>query len=387
MVQQEQEEVKYVNEIRSEATFSDYIESEMEQLPRLVTRGPHTTTPLPFTPPSKTQIDTLSITLEEPVHIVQDLITYAVSDKVIFLPQRKAKNGYMSSYDIVLQGQTLGYIAYGSRYNEKQNERPMLHIEGKGCRYFNWQIFYHYLKLTLNPRITRVDIKVDFFYGEVSIEAIREAHNQGKFKLPRATKDPILVPYGEIQKDGTNPGRTLYIGSMSSGKFMRCYEKAYEQFKYSQLNENDNNDYMIKSFLDTNEEITFNGFNEEKPIKPRDWIRMELQLRNTNCDFSLDLITNTDLYFSGSYPYSKEVLEMTDGIRPPRLLTSPEMDLMKRVANLKPICSPTMSDLFYMGYTKEEIFDMLCDIKTPTQKLIKSGILNDLDLKKAPQDE
>lgn len=347
--------------------------------PRLVTRGPHPyldDTPLPHQP-QKTKLDTLTFTAEEPFTILQELLVLSGGSDISFIPRKAGTNGYLRGFDIVLYAQTLGTLSYGSAYNEFQNIRPCIEIGGNGkTDKFNWVIFHHYASLLKSPKVTRADIALDLFKGEITIESATLAHINHEFKAPKANKDPKITPIGTIQPDGTNPGRTLYIGSMKSSKFLRIYEKSFEIYK-RELEDEKNDKLGIRKKIESGQETVIDGYNNDEPFDLRKWVRVELQLRDGNCVLPLDILISTDKYFSGSYPYCEELLNMTDGKKPPRLMQPDEMDFDVRRRNHKAISGSFIEDCIYLGMTSDEIVQCLRSGKGPSQKLIRSGVLKE----------
>lgn len=349
-------------------------------MPRLVTRGPHMVPPSPL-PPQKTKLDTLRITAEESVNIMKELVVLSCPD-VIFIPRKNGLNGYTKAYNIVLYGQELGTLCHCAPHNERQNERPQLEIGGNGkCQKINWNIFYHYLQQLTKPSIKQVHICLDMFKGELTIEDVEQAHKDLKFQSKKASKNPLITPYGTIQPDGRNPGRSRYIGSMQSSKFIRFYEKAYEVFKGPLQRENENYEsQLVKAMFKSDDPFIIEGYNDDKPIDLRKWLRAEIELKDGNCVIPLDVVVDCDKYFAGAYPFCEELLQMTDGKQPLRLKNNHDLEFEKRRLNHKAITGSFIDDCIYMGYSNDEIVNMLKGGKGPSQKLIKSGIL-------APQDE
>lgn len=83
----------------------------------------------------------------------------------------------------------------------------------------------------VRPKITRIDIAMDFFNGEYSPEQAREDRNNGLFNS--ANK---IIPKGKCQgtewEDMTGKdksGKTYEIGTRNSVRFIRVYNKAAEQ--------------------------------------------------------------------------------------------------------------------------------------------------------------
>lgn len=346
--------------------------------PRLVTRGPHSY------PPTQqkqfTKLDTLSFTAKEPYWIVQQLVEVSCPGST-FIKLKYGKNGYHSGFSVIKDKRELAQIYYGSLSNDRQNERPQLIIGGNGkTDEFNFEVFHYWATFMESPKITRADICLDIFDGSLTIEQVAQAHIDGQFKALKANKNPRITPYGQIQPDGTNPGRTLYIGSLSSSKSVRFYEKGFEMFK-SILNSEEKKDEFMKDILEESfkdgKEMSFDGINDNKPFDISKWLRAEVQLRNANCDIPLDLLIKPDEYFAGSYPYLKELLSINEGKTPPRFKTQDEIQLAIRIANHKAITGSLIEDLRCLGWTDTDIVEALTSGKGASQKLIRSGAYKD----------
>lgn len=350
--------------------------------PRLVTRGPHPTTTTPPTPLKNhfTKIDTLSFTAKEPYWILQELIELACPG-AIFIKLKTGKNGYHSGFSVQKNKMELAQLFYGSKSNERQNEKPQLQIGGNGkTEHFNWLIFYHYAQFMEKPTITRCDVCNDCFDGSQTIEVITQAHLDGMFKTLKSNKNPRITPYGQIQPDGSNPGRTVYIGSLSSSKSVRFYEKGFEMFK-NILNSEESKDELAKKIIEgcisEGSPVEVEGYNDNKPIDLAKWLRSEVQFRNSNCEIPIDILVNHDEYFAGAYPYLKEVLGMAEGKVNPRFKTVDEVQLQVRIQNMKAIAGSLIDDLLVLGWNEIEIVEALKGGKGASQKLIRSGAYRD----------
>lgn len=161
---------------------------------------------------------------------------------------------------------------------------------------------------------------------------------------------------------------------------LRGYEKAYERLK-AILNSEEDKDlhdrHLTMECFSNNEEIEWEGVNDGKPFKLSDWFRLEVQFTNGNTIIPLDILINQDYYFSGAYPYLKEVLEMQETRPIPRLKTNDELDLMVRIQNMKAIAGSLIEDLLCLGWSDNDIVEALKGGKGASQKLIKSGAYKD----------
>lgn len=361
-------------------------EQEYQKMPRLVTRG-HLKEDNPPHPKQKTKIDTLSITCEEQIPIIRDLIKLSTDEKLEFTFQNRARNAYNYSFVATIDNQQVCSIFFGAK-NKHQNSRPQIHIEGRQCHFFDFRKFHHYIQILNEPRITRIDIAIDFFDDTLTIEHIEQAHNNSEFKLPRSI-NPRIEPIGQIQPDGTNPGRTLYIGSKKSSKFVRFYEKGYQYFDFNKVEEicqnwsSNMDDNPIPDELDLYMSLTKGDrsvyrpeLNNDEPFFPKDWIRAELQLRNTNSIIPMNAIIDTDDFFAGSYPFCKGLImnETTQKRILEKDINIEVLDLKKRISNHKNISGRLINDLKLIGWSDSQIVQYLIDSKGPSQQLIKSGI-------------
>lgn len=348
--------------------------------PRLVTRGPHKLRSTPPTQKNLTKVDTLSFTAKEAYWIIQELVELSCPG-VNFVKLKFGKNGYHSGFAVTKDKREIAQIYYGSKSNEKQNQRPQLNIGGNGkTDEFDWNIFYHYANLLELPKITRADICLDLFDGLVTIEDVIKAHTDGEFKAPKSSKNPRITPYGQIQPDGQNFGRTIYIGALSSSKIQRCYEKGFEQFK-SILNSEEEKDSLVKMVLEDNLKnsipLIVPTFNNDEPIDLAKWIRFEIQLRNSNQDIPMDILINPDEYFVGASAFNKRLIDMNQGKKPIRFKPPEDVSIAVRVHNHKAITGSLIDDLLCLGWSDNDIVNALKAGKGASQKLIKSGVYKD----------
>lgn len=113
----------------------------------------------------------------------------------------------------------------------------------------------------INATITRVDLCVDFFEGEVSVLDCVSWYGQDVYKLGRV--QPSCSVVGDWI--GGKNGRTFYVGKARNGKLIRCYEKGIQL-----------------------------GDPQSK------WVRIELQLGNVDRSIPLDVLSFPERYFGGA---------------------------------------------------------------------------------------
>lgn len=345
--------------------------------PRLVIRGVQSEThPTPL--PQNTIIDHVAFTCDETSSILQELTSIFIPSAVFF-ETANGMLGYKRSVNINLYGQVIGKIAYGSTHG-----RNYLQLSGTACKEIkDWQKFKHYLSVMKEVKLTRVDIAADFYYGEVTLEYVRLAYDGGKFKLEKARTNPIYDLRQPIGGDGYPLGWTAYIGKRTGSKMARIYHKGAEQF--GKMNR-------------TDQEICMNNWqeigilnNKGEPATMGDWVRAEIEYKSKDVELSPDILINTDEYFSGAYPYFKELLPLANPTRPKSIPHTLELEEEKIWANLRNAYGSFLTTMRASGkYTEGQLLDKACNGKH-SQRLIKAGGLDMVKpynpSPKAPQDE
>ncbi len=189
----------------------------------------------------------------------------------------KGANFYRYAYRIGDYNQPLGLICLG----HAKSDTVLIMLYGAGCHCMPdcWEgMLYGYLtQLTINPRITRVDLALDDFDGLYSSAQLAdEADTHDKFCL--TNKKPQVQHLGDWKRH-TGKGRTLQVGTREGGKLYRGYEKG------KQLGDSE-------SF----------------------WFRHEVELSNKNRLIPLEVLTNPTSVFKGCYPYCAELLELAGNV-------------------------------------------------------------------------
>lgn len=268
----------------------------------------------------KVGIDWLAFSAQEPVAYFMKFVNRFIPE-ASFFNERKGWQGYTSHYKINLHGQNIGILAYGG-----QQDKPYLSLTGKACleieRGHNWETVARVIAIFFDYKLSRVDLKLDFFFNEVGHDYLKSAYQEGKFKLPKARSNPKIDPREPMNGNGQYEGRTLYIGSREGGKFFRGYEKGMEQFKklpeLAQIQ-------FRKSFDDGNLFIS-SEYEAPEGATLRDWYRMEVEYKAVDRTLPIHMLSNRDDYFAGSYPICMEVLPMANPIRPKTLPNNLDID-------------------------------------------------------------
>ncbi len=180
-------------------------------------------------------------------------------------------SGYRYSAKLQCNGTQAGLVAWGAA-----NFGFYVSFSGLGCAAIKMDVLHKALKQMPDARLTRVDVAFDDLQGRIDVPSLRKAYKHGKFITRGAPpkysyfESGSLVSMADRKKYGIVPdgGRTFYVGNRKNGKLFRGYEKG-------------------KQLQST-----------EYP----DWVRLEVEFRNTNRVLPLDILIDSDPYFTGAYP-------------------------------------------------------------------------------------
>lgn len=156
-----------------------------------------------------------------------------------------------------------------------QRGRGLLQLTGSQCRLVaSWRELYRFARQS-GSRLTRIDLAVDDFAGDYSVDRAVEAYRAGMFS--RSGRPPSASVAGDwLNTSGR--GRTFYVGNAANGKVVRVYEKG------RQLGEG----------------------------APREWVRHEVQYGNRDRELPLDMLLRPAKYFAGAAPYLGTLLPVND---------------------------------------------------------------------------
>lgn len=173
-------------------------------------------------------------------------------------------NFYESSF---ILGDSWGFLCVGG-----QADTFLVQLTGQGATAAapGWeQRLYDWLSSMPSARITRVDLAYDDFTGQrYTPEQARDDYLENRFTL--GGRRPSCELRGNwLFPDGS--GLTFYVGSRTSGKLLRVYEKG-------------------KQLGGAVSELF------------RDWVRTELELHNEGRVIPLDILINPGPYLAGAYP-------------------------------------------------------------------------------------
>jgi len=128
------------------------------------------------------------------------------------------------------QGETsapAGILGFSELNEKHRNSGLMLSLSGIGCQGINFVNFFRHFK-SYEPKITRIDMAVDYREGEITIDDVLAWYRSGAFAGSRGFNPSI----DKISRTGVNDekqgGYTLGIGRRGGARYVRAYEKAYQ---------------------------------------------------------------------------------------------------------------------------------------------------------------
>lgn len=215
-------------------------------------------------------------------------------------------------------------VQYGSVHFGGQNGTMLLELNGHGCEAARggWEgRLYSFLKTANRPKITRIDIAVDFFNNEITPDTAFEAWGCGKFTVRQR---PVCECYGSDWVCGTNNGKTFYVGGKESAKRVRVYDKA------KQLGD-----------------------------KTSNWTRFEIQFRsNRDLFLELEMLVWPGQYFGGAYPICAELVQVRVSRRPSTVMRC-QLTFDSAVHHGANQVGRLVNLLMELGKTSDEVVEML----------------------------
>lgn len=195
----------------------------------------------------------------------------------------KRLNGYQICYAIVpVDGSDSPYLGYlgVSEENDNMRGRWCFHLTGEACSaIIKWVLLFDDLATdacstnAMAGRITRIDIALDDLKGQHPLKECEASYDGGLFVTNGAPPKAHTIRHKQGDK-----GDTLYVGSRTSQKYLRCYEKG-------------------KQLGDSQSE----------------WVRYEGELKNDrDRPIPFDILIKPLAYLKGMYP--KALSWMKDGV-------------------------------------------------------------------------
>lgn len=322
-----------------------------------------------FVSSQKTKIDWLAYTSLAGIDAVR-LGIEVLWPNVVFSKKSGGMPGYPDAQAIMVDEVQFGLLGYGAT----THERVFVSLTGTACKTLTnelLEVAYEML-VALGARISRIDICLDFYRGERTFEHALFSYDRGDFKGSKGGVNPRKRVIGEVDGQGRNCGRTLYVGARGGEKMARIYEKGLEV--YANLPE----DLRLQS------EARAMVFNLEDKAFADNWLRVEIEFsrQKKDRDLPLEMIVKRDEFFAGAYPYCADALGLADGLRPVTLKADLEVDLIKMIGHAKRAYGSLVHTLGELGFSDSEVVEYL-STGSNNNKLVKSGVLAEIKRRQA----
>ena len=316
----------------------------------------------------KTLIDYLRFRFKaspfEALEAVRPAFGFSSSDLVELGGSEKGKDGWQYRRPVILAGdEIIGWIDYGG---DSQRGWSRWDMSGSGCAWITgWQHLLQSLP-AIGAELRRVDVALDLYEGEVRHEDVLAAYEAGRFKRPHVGRSPKMK---KIEGSCPTDGRTIYIGSRESARFIRCYEKGWEQLAKAKVPEWAK--LKAQAFY----------FRDGIASRPEDYYRLEVELKAVDdVVIPWSILVDPDAFFAGAAPWLETLVDAapirTQG--PPssfmqsQTLQSSMQHCAKSYGGLLRALLELYGDTVE---TKARLFDALCS-QNPSDRLVKAGCLS-----------
>lgn len=256
--------------------------------------------------------------------------------------------GFQQASQIVVEDMPVARLDFGGA---SQRGWVRASIQGGGCEWVqDWDAIEKVEDLP-SAEVRRLDLALTTWAGEVTHQAVVDAHAAGRFKT--GGRPPDLQ---QITSSNDRAGRTCYVGQRISDKFFRAYEKGFE---------------LVGKMGRTPGTVThIDGHRVE------DIYRCEIELKASYSPIGWGVIERRDQYFAGAYPFCGDVLPGIEAdILERRKERAPQTDLAVALENCRIQFGPTLFTALaaYQG-DMTAVWDKVIG-KSHNQALLEAGVL------------
>ncbi|MGF6147240.1 Replication initiation factor [Kingella potus] len=220
-------------------------------------------------------------------------------------------------------------VQYGRVHIGGNNDTILVEMTATGCMAAlnGWESrLYDFIIKCYGARITRIDLAKDFFNGEYSPEQAKQDRLDGLFTRHRA-RMPAGESVGTDWESDTQKGKTYYVGSRESSRYVRVYEKG------KQLGDVSSN-----------------------------WTRFEVEMKARDIVIPFDSLLYPGQYFCGAYPICEKLSRVSVTKQADSAQKIFEMTLERGKQFIKRQCGKWLvafKEAYQGQKTKEQIYDML----------------------------
>lgn len=219
---------------------------------------------------NRTLIDRLKLSFSTPSDsgLYHELVQTLISPLYMCGVGHKGRHGYEKTYEFRLDGRLLAVIYTGGF---TQRDRDFMDITGFGC-----EVARQYNKfnsaLTLNcinywhnyyaMKVKEMHLAVDLFNPGFTLDHVYDWYNAGWFDVKQSRHSRPKESWRGPRHLHPEYGRTLYIGSSSSKRFTRIYEKGKELFNTGKVSQLLNPDWIrVESIFKADRRATDHPWN------------------------------------------------------------------------------------------------------------------------------
>jgi phage replication initiation protein len=309
----------------------------------------------------KTTIDWLAFTCIIDIPAITAVVN-TIWPNALLIRNKKGLAGYPESYSIHIENVQYGVVGCGASHG-----RNYVSLTGVACKTLTHEliaILVDILSLKeLDARLTRLDLCLDLFHGELTWDHAYRSYDNGAFKGRKGGRNPQRKVI-DLSSDGQNLGRTLYLGRRDGAVYGRVYEKGLEVFA---------------RLPDALRELSYEREEALGSPSPQadSWLRLEVEYKRVENDLSFDMLLNRDVYFAGAYPYFADALGLTDGVRPKSMKTDEDVSLIRLMHNARRSYGSLIHSLVQLGFTPNDVVEHLSS-GSDNQRLLRSGLLDNL---------
>lgn len=292
-----------------------------------------------------------------PFFLARDLLEYG--------PEQQGKDGWEKRRPLMLADLTIAWVDYGG---ESQRGWLRFDMPGAGCGWVeDWQGIATLYKSLPGAELRRVDVKLDFFDGSVTHDLVLSAYEQKKFKREGVGRNPKMR---KVEGGSVCDGKTIYIGSRESAKFIRCYEKGWEMLSKVGFPEQYKKPDLVVDFEDGH-----------GPLPVADRYRVEVEFKAVDgLAVPWPVLVDSDAYFAGAAPFCASLVS----VAPRRAAQDfpseflPKATLAMQMEHCRKAYGGLLRTLVELyGDTPEakvRLFNELMGF-SPSERLIKDGVL------------
>lgn len=315
----------------------------------------------------KTGIDYLRFRAKNDHYDVLEAVRpfFTAGNLMVLGPEEKGKDGWEKRRSVALADITIAYMDYGG---ESQRDWLRFDMSGKGCDWVqDWAGFSRLYDVLPTAQLRRVDVKLDVVDGSVTHERVLSAYESLQFKRPMAGRNPKMK---KIEGSSVCDGRTIYIGARDSARFIRCYEKGWEELSKVKLPEQFKKPDLVVDFEDGH-----------GPMPVADRYRVEVEFKAVDdAVVPWPILFDSDAYFAGSAPFCASLVDAAPRRVAPAFPSEflPKATLAMSMEHCRVAYGGLLRTIVQMyGNTPEakvRLFDELTGVN-PSTRLIKEGVL------------